>query len=79
MYRAINPDGGFYDNFLGSEIDVVLSHKFSKEVLLKSGFAYGLPTNVLAEFKNVKADMVNPFSSYVMLIVTPKFLHTNIN
>jgi hypothetical protein len=75
MFRAVNPEGGFYDSYLSSEVNFGITHRFSKEVSIKFGFAYALPTVDFGKIKGVESDLANPYSSYIMLIVKPKFLN----
>ena len=51
--QAFLASGAEVDVALGSEIDLVLVHKFSKEVVLKAGYSFMMPTESMEKLKKV--------------------------
>ena len=51
--QAFLASGTEVDVALGSEIDLVLVHKFSKEVVLKAGYSFMMPTESMEKLKKV--------------------------
>lgn len=70
----------YYDKSLGYTIDLNYLYKFSKDVKLKFGFSYALPSDTFIRMQNITDNngdfkTGNNYFGWVMLIVSPKFLN----
>jgi len=60
------------DKNLGSEIDIIFTHKFRKDVKLQMGYSFLKPTNSLEIIQNVSEEKCRlPQWGWIMLTVTP--------
>ncbi|MGB0869223.1 MAG: alginate export family protein [Flavobacteriales bacterium] len=64
----INADG---DRDLGTEIDLVYSHKLNADVTIKAGYSHMLASDGLAALRGGNADNTNNWG-WLMLVVKPK-------
>jgi len=71
----------YWKGSLGYHIDLELTHKFSKEVILKLGFSYAIPSDIKNQmvygYKNLAEkqlyELGQNYFGWVMLIVKPQF------
>ncbi len=76
-----NGDPVYWKGSLGNYIDLAITQKFSKEVILKTGFSYGIISDIKNQMvygykdaaKKELYDMGNNYFVYTMLIVKPNF------
>lgn len=69
----LDGNGDEYDKSLGSELDLMYIKKISKEVNLKAGFSYSMPSETLEAFKGASGTDKTPYWGWVMLTVKPNF------
>lgn len=63
------------DHALGSEIDVMMTHEFSKEFNMKAGFSYYITSNTMEMIKGVGVgNSESPYWGWVMLTFKPRFI-----
>jgi len=68
----------FYDKNLGNNIDLSFTYKFNKEVVLKIGGSYGMPSDTFIRMQNVIDSNGNykagtNYYAWAMLIIKPSF------
>lgn len=95
-HNSINPDSGkpagietdvndkpiYWKGSLGNYIDVGVTRKFNKEIILKSGFSLGMPSDLKNQMVYGYEDVANKklydlgtnYFGWIMLIVKPDFL-----
>ncbi len=66
-------NGGYYDKSLGSSLDLMFIKGFSKEVKLRAGLSYSMPSETLEAFKGATGTEETPVWGWVMLTVKPTF------
>jgi len=71
--EVANPDGGYYDKSLGSAIDFMYIQKVNKEINIKAGFSYSMPSETLEMFKTGETETDTPYWGWLMLTVKPTF------
>ena len=49
-----NPDGGYYDKGLGSELDMIYTFKIAKDISIKAGYHLAFPSETMEIFKGVE-------------------------
>lgn len=72
----------FWKGSLGSYVDMGITHKFNKEIILKSGLSFGFPSDIKNQmvygYKDVAEkelyDLGVNYFGWVMLVVKPTFL-----
>lgn len=66
------------NKYLGSEFDLTLKYKYSKDVTLQTAYSCYLTTNTLLQVKSITNEQVNlPQFFYFMIIVKPNLIHKN--
>lgn len=65
-----------YDKSLGSELNMMYIRKINKEINVKAGLAYSMPSETLKLFKTGSTDTDTPFWGWVMITVKPTFFTT---
>lgn len=70
-YFALNTDVQQLDKYLGSEVDLGVSFRFSPEVNLRGGYSFLIPGTSLEELQDI-ADGNSTFSSWAFLMLTVK-------
>jgi hypothetical protein len=77
----VNGNPVYWDDILGSYLDLGYTHKFSKQIILKSGITYA----IISDTKNQMVygyedaatkqlyDLGNSMYGWVMLVVKPNF------
>lgn len=69
-----NGENVYYDNALGTYVDVSYTHKFAKNIIFKVGGSYGLPSDTKIHMVyGGSPDMGQNYFCYTMLIIKPKF------
>lgn len=68
-----NGQGGYYDKSLGSALDFMYIQKINKEINLRAGFSYSMPSETLENFKGAAGTDKTPFWGWMMLTVKPTF------
>jgi hypothetical protein len=74
VFKQINPvsnEREYYDQSLGSEIDLIYTYKVSKELVIKTGFSYYLSNSTIESFKGVQGDVGSPYWGWVMFSFKP--------
>ncbi len=71
--EVADPNGGYYDKSLGSAIDFMYIQKVNKEINLKAGFSYSMPSETLETFKSASGTEKSPYWGWIMLTVKPTF------
>ncbi|MDD2386531.1 MAG: alginate export family protein [Bacteroidales bacterium] len=61
----------YYNQSLGSEIDMVYTYKINKELVVKSGLSYYFTNSTIESFKGIKGDVGLPFWGWIMLSFKP--------
>ncbi|HKK67137.1 MAG TPA: hypothetical protein VJ946_02955, partial [Bacteroidales bacterium] len=77
-----NGDPVYWKGSLGTYFDMGITHKFSKEVILKSGLSFGVPSDIKNQmvygYEDVAGkelyDLGTNYFGWVMLVVKPTFL-----
>jgi len=71
---AVNKDGSWkdYDNYLGTEVDLMLSYAMSNEVILQAGYSQMLATETMQVLKGGNYENSNNWA-WVMLTFKPVF------
>lgn len=95
-HTSIDPDSGkpagretdvngnpiYWEGSLGNYIDVGITHKFNKDIILKSGFSLGMPSDIKNQmvygYKDVASkelyELGTNYFGWIMLVVKPDFL-----
>lgn len=61
----------YFDQSLGSEIDLMYLYKISKEVKVRAGFSYYLSNETTESFKGVQGDVGSPFWGWITIHFNP--------
>ena len=71
--EVADQNGGYYDKSLGSAIDLMYVQKVNKEINIKAGFSYSMPSETLEKFKTGGTNADSPYWGWLMLTVKPTF------